>query len=164
MINNFVEQLNDFLNQHIPSDLKIGKISKWQRNSIKLDILLKKNDGFASLEDCELIHKLILMWIKKENINQIVKISVQSDSINKLLLDKSDFLENLEKQIKIELKEKIKDRRNFVGCLKEIKNDIILLQSENILIDIKLNQIKKAQLIHNLKSREKKCKKILTIS
>lgn len=147
MTNNFIEQLNDFLNQHIPSDLKIGKISKWQRNSIKLDVLVKKNNGFASLEDCELIHKLILMWIKKENIQQIVKISVQSDSIDKLLLDQSDFTENLGKQVKIELKEKMHDRRHFVGCLKEIKNDIICLQSDNILVELKLNQIKKAKLI-----------------
>ncbi|WP_342262183.1 hypothetical protein [Alphaproteobacteria bacterium endosymbiont of Tiliacea citrago] len=145
---NIIESLEDFLNDQIDTGLKIAQITKWGRqNTLKIDILLKLKGGFASLQDCENVHKLVLIWSKKENIEKNLNISVQSESINKILFDFEDFEENIGKKIKIETKTKIEDRRNFTGFLKQIKDGIIYLKSEHENLSISFDQVKKAQLL-----------------
>lgn len=143
-----IEKLRTFLTQELNPEISIAQITKWSRGSlIKITVVLKKKNGFASLVSCEKVHKLVLLWAKKENIQQHLQISIQSESINKILMEPNDFEDNIDKKMKIETKQKINNRRNFTGFLKKIKDGTIYLRSEEEVIELNLSQIKKAQLL-----------------
>lgn len=147
-MNDILESLRTFLEEQMPEGLDIQHISKWIRPSaINLDITLKKSKGFASIEECSTIHRWCLFWAKKQQIEKKVNISVKSESINKDLKTLQDYEENMGQKVKIELKEKIDNRRNYAGFLNSIKNDIISLKSDEMIIELQIDLIKRCRLM-----------------
>ena len=57
-----------------------------------------------------------------------------------------DYERFKEERVKIKTRMPILERRNFSGILKGVKGNLILLESENSLIEIDFEQIDKARL------------------
>ena len=58
----------------------------------------------------------------------------------------NDYDRFKEERVKIKTRLPILERRNFSGVIKRVKGNIILLESENSLIEIDFDQIDKARL------------------
>lgn len=148
MNNYFIETLKSFLTENITDTFFIQDLSIWRKNNnLKITLILKKLNGFANLEECSSVHKLIKLWVKKENIPDKINIEVQSESIDKKLIYLQDFQENINQKIDIELKDKQDGQRHFKGFLIEVKDDMLTLRTQNNEYALNFKNIKKAKII-----------------
>lgn len=146
----FTSQLKLFLETTKPQNIKIKNIQIWRKNNfIKLDITVKNIENGTTLYDCQQIHKLTSAWLIKESLTNN-NITVKSEGIDLELFELEDYKDNIGKKLKIELKIKENNRKNFTGFLIDVKNDKLILKAEEIEYTLYFENIKKGKVIPNI--------------
>ena len=74
------------------------------------------------------------------------RLEVSSPGVDRVIKKLEDYERFKEERVKIKTRMPILERRNFSGILKGVKGNLILLESENSLIEIDFEQIDKARL------------------
>ena len=74
------------------------------------------------------------------------RLEVSSPGTNRVVKKLKDFERFKGEKIKIKTRAPIEERKNFTGILQGTKKDLILLDFDNDLIEIKLDNIEKARL------------------
>ena len=140
--------------------------------AIDLEALIEKNVSKLGYElvDFEVINRgeLLRIFIDKPNsitihdcvdvTNQLKhtltveedisfdRLEVSSPGTNRVIKKLKDFERFKGEKVKIKTRSPIDERKNFKGVLQGIKQDLILIEFNNVLVEIKLDNIEKARL------------------
>ena len=102
--------------------------------------------GSITIHDCvEITNQLKHILTVEEDIT-FDRLEVSSPGINRVVKKLKDFERFKGEKIKIKTRAPIEERKNFTGILQGTKKDLILLDFDNNLIEIKLDNIEKARL------------------
>tara|TARA_B110000967_G_scaffold153299_1_gene157679 strand:+ start:45 stop:482 length:438 start_codon:yes stop_codon:yes gene_type:complete len=102
--------------------------------------------GSITIHDCvDVTNQLKHILTVEEDIT-FDRLEVSSPGINRVIKKLKDFERFKGEKIKIKTRAPIEERKNFTGILQGTKKDLILLDFDNDLIEIKLDNIEKARL------------------
>ena len=99
-----------------------------------------------TIDDCvEVTNQLKNILTVEEDIS-FDRLEVSSPGMDRVIKKINDFERFKGEKVKIKTRAAIEDRRNFVGILQGTKKNIILIEVDNALLEIKLDDIEKARL------------------
>ena len=102
--------------------------------------------GSITIHDCvDVTNQLKHILTVEEDIT-FDRLEVSSPGINRVIKKLKDFERFKGEKIKIKTRAPIEERKNFTGILQGTKKDLILLDFDNDLIEIKLDNVDKARL------------------
>jgi ribosome maturation factor RimP len=106
-------------------------------------------EGGVTLDDCVAVNKEIgdLIDVKDIILNQYV-LEVSSPGVNRPLKKEKDFILAVGKKIKVITHSPKDDRRNFIGCLEDVRGDELRILVDDKPISIFLKEIKRANIIY----------------
>jgi ribosome maturation factor RimP len=114
-----------------------------QKNGLKITVFIDHDNGI-DIDDCVNTTKEISPIFEDDECDKSYIIEVSSPGLDRKLINKEHFDKFIGKTIKIKLKNKLLDRKNFKGqLLNRVKNTITINDHDNkkIEIDIKLIDI-----------------------
>ena len=99
-----------------------------------------------TIDDCvDVTNQLKHILTVEEDIS-FDRLEVSSPGIDRVIKKLKDFERFKGKKIKIKTRSPIDERKNFKGILQGTKEYLILIEFNNILVEIKLDNIEKARL------------------
>ena len=101
------------------------------RKGIKFVLYIDHDNGIG-LDDCVSVSKVSEMIIDEFIDPESYELEVSSPGLDRKLNKKEDFDRFIGKTIKIRLKEKLNDRKNFKGLLTDRKGDIVILEDDQV--------------------------------
>ena len=110
-----------------------------------LRVFIDKLDRI-NIDDCVKVSNQLNHVLSVEQDIVYDRLEVSSPGMDRVLKKLNDYERFKEERVKIKTRLPILERRNFSGVIKEIKGNIIFLESEGSLIEIDFNQIDKARL------------------
>ena len=101
------------------------------RKGIKFVLYIDHDDGIG-LDDCVNVSKASEMIIDEFIDPESYELEVSSPGLDRKLNKKEDFDRFIGKTIKIRLKEKLNDRKNFKGLLTDRRGDMVILEDDQV--------------------------------
>ncbi|MGL5049392.1 MAG: ribosome maturation factor RimP [Fusobacteriaceae bacterium] len=113
-----------------------------------LRIFIERENGEISLGDCATLSNKI-----DEDVDKLIEekffLEVSSPGVERPLKKIEDFIRFTGENIRVALKHKLEDKKNFDGVLKAVKDDVIVLETNEKELEIPLKEIRKANIIFN---------------
>jgi ribosome maturation factor RimP len=132
-MNEIKKSLEETLREHIENNgyelIEIDQHSL--RKGIKFVLYIDHKNGIG-LDDCVTVSKVSEMIIDEFIDPESYELEVSSPGLDRKLNKKEDFDRFIGKTIKIRLKEKLNDRKNFKGLLTDRKGDIVILEDDQV--------------------------------
>jgi ribosome maturation factor RimP len=110
-----------------------------------LRVFIDKLDS-VNIDDCVSVSNQLNHVLSVEEEISYDRLEVSSPGVDRVIKKLEDYERFKEERVKIKTRMPILERRNFSGILKGVKGNLILLESENSLIEIDFEQIDKARL------------------
>ena len=110
-----------------------------------LRVFIDKPD-LVNIDDCVLVSNQLNHALSVEDEFNYDRLEVSSPGVDRVIKKLEDFDRFSGEKVKIKTRSAIVDRKNFSGVIKGIKGNIVLLESENSLIEIDFDQIDRARL------------------
>ena len=101
------------------------------RKGIKFVLYIDHDNGIG-LDDCISVSKASEMIIDEFIDPESYELEVSSPGLDRKLNKKEDFDRFIGKTIKIRLKEKLNDRKNFKGLLTDRRGDTVILEDDQV--------------------------------
>ena len=101
------------------------------RKGIKFVLYIDHDNGIG-LDDCVSVSKASEMIIDEFIDPESYELEVSSPGLDRKLNKKKDFDRFIGKTIKIRLKEKLNDRKNFKGLLTDRRGDMVILEDDQV--------------------------------
>jgi len=120
---------------------------QFERGRWILRVFIDKQGG-VTIDDCASISRELGDLIEAANIiNLSYALEVSSPGLNRPLTKEDDFIRSIGKMVQLKMSRPINKRRNFAGCLTNVKKGMIsLVMEDNNLVELPLNEIDKARL------------------
>jgi ribosome maturation factor RimP len=99
-----------------------------------------------TIDDCVAVTNQLKHIFTVEEEIIFDRLEVSSPGINRAIKKLQDFERFKGEKIKIKTRSPIEERKNFTGILKGTKKDLILIEFNNILLEIRFDNIEKARL------------------
>lgn len=98
-----------------------------------LQIMIEHDDGEpASINDCAKVNKIVsTLFIVDDPISEPYNLEISSAGIDRPLVKKEDFNRFIGSKIRVKTKYKVNDAHKIRGILKNVEDDVILLETEN---------------------------------
>ena len=109
------------------------------RKGIKMVLFIDHENGIG-IDDCISVSKASEVVIDEFIDPESYELEVSSPGLDRKLVKKEDFDRFIGKTIKIKLKEKLNDRKNFKGLLTDRRGDLVILEDDQI-FEIPLDSI-----------------------
>ena len=150
-MNEIEENIMNKLNDLLTNDLEAINVSIFGNSASKnIQIMIESDEG-VSIDNCAEVSKLARNIITMEKfIEDDYNIEVSSPGINRPLYNLKDFIKYQDEKVFIELKRNINNQKRFKGYY-EVKDNIICINHKNEIIEITYNDIKKANLVREIK-------------
>ena len=150
-MNEIEENIMNKLNDLLTNDLEAINVSIFGNSASKnIQIMIESDEG-VSIDNCAEVSKLARNIITMEKfIEDNYNIEVSSPGINRPLYNVKDFIKYQGEKVFIELKRNINNQKRFKGYY-EVKDNIICINHKNETIEITFNDIKKANLVREIK-------------
>jgi ribosome maturation factor RimP len=150
-MNEIEENIMNKLNDLLTNDLEAINVSIFGNSASKnIQIMIESDEG-VSIDNCAEVSKLARNIITMEKfIEDDYNIEVSSPGINRPLYNVKDFIKYQGEKVFIELKRNINNQKRFKGYY-EVKDNIICINHKNETIEITFNDIKKANLVREIK-------------
>jgi ribosome maturation factor RimP len=110
-----------------------------------LRVFIDKLDSI-NIDDCVAVSNQLNHVLSVEEDIVYDRLEVSSPGMDRVIKKLNDYERCKDERVKIKTRLPILERRNFSGVIKEIKGNIIFLESEGSLIEINFDQIDKARL------------------
>ena len=150
-MNEIEENIMNKLNDLLTSDLEAINVSISGNSASKNIQIMIESDVGVSIDNCAEVSKLARNIITMEKfIEDDYNIEVSSPGINRPLYNVKDFIKYQGEKVFIELKRNINNQKRFKGYY-EVKDNIICINHKNETIEITFNDIKKANLVREIK-------------
>ena len=101
------------------------------RKGIKFVLYIDHDNGIG-LDDCVTVSKASEMIIDEFIDPESYELEVSSPGLDRKLNKKEDCDRFIGKTIKIRLKEKLNDRKNFKGLLTDRRGDMVILEDDQV--------------------------------
>ena len=132
-MNGIKKRLEETLREHIENNgyelIEIDQHSL--RKGIKFVLYIDHKNGIG-LDDCVTVSKASEMIIDEFIDPESYELEVSSPGLDRKLTKKEDFDRFIGKTIKIKLKEKLNDRKNFKGLLTDRIGDLVVLEDDEV--------------------------------
>ena len=150
-MNELEENIMNKLNDLLTNDLEAINVSIFGNSASKNIQIMIESDKGVSIDNCAEVSKLARNIIIMEKfIEDDYNIEVSSPGINRPLYNMKDFIKYQGEKVFIELKRNINNQRRFKGYY-EVKDNHICINHKNETIEITFNDIKKANLVREIK-------------
>ena len=150
-MNEIEENIMNKLNDLLTNDLEAINVSIFGNSASKNIQIMIESDVGVSIDNCAEVSKLARNIITMEKfIEDDYNIEVSSPGINRPLYNLKDFIKYQDEKVFIELKRNINNQKRFKGYY-EVKDNIICINHKNEIIEITYNDIKKANLVREIK-------------
>lgn len=150
-MNEIEENIMNKLNDLLTNDLEAINVSIFGNSTSKNIQIMIESDVGVSIDNCAEVSKLARNIITMEKfIEDDYNIEVSSPGINRPLYNVKDFIKYQGEKVFIELKRNINNQKRFKGYY-EVKDNIICINHKNETIEITFNDIKKANLVREIK-------------
>ena len=150
-MNEIEENIMNKLNDLLTNDLEAINVSIFGNSASKNIQIMIESDVGVSVDNCAEVSKLARNVITMEKfIEDDYNIEVSSPGINRPLYNMKDFIKYQGEKVFIELKRNINNQKRFKGYY-EVKDNIICINHKNETIEITFNDIKKANLVREIK-------------
>ncbi|MDC0415259.1 hypothetical protein OAM25_02800 [Gammaproteobacteria bacterium] len=150
-MNEIEENIMNKLNDLLTNDLEAINVSIFGNSASKNIQIMIESDVGVSIDNCAEVSKLAKNIITMEKfIEDDYNIEVSSPGINRPLYNVKDFIKYQGEKVFIELKRNINNQKRFKGYY-EVKDNIICINHKNETIEITFNDIKKANLVREIK-------------
>ena len=150
-MNELEENIMNKLNDLLTNDLEAINVSIFGNSASKNIQIMIESDVGVSIDNCAELSKLARNIITMEKfIEDDYNIEVSSPGINRPLYNVKDFIKYQGEKVFIELKRNINNQKRFKGYY-EVKDNIICINHKNKTIEITFNDIKKANLVREIK-------------
>ncbi len=126
-----------------------------------LRVYIDKENRGVTIEDCSEVHRTIEGMLEGQEISDLkyreFQLEVSSPGINRILRKKDDFQKFRGRQVQLHLhapvtKEDGSLQKNFTGILKGLKDDKVLLEVDQKIIEIIWENIKSANIKYSFQS------------
>jgi len=150
-MNDTEEKLMNRLNNLLDNDIEAINVKIFgARNQKFIEIMIESDDGIT-INTCAEVTKIAQNIIKLDSlIDSDYSIEVSSPGINRPLFNIKDFIKYQGEKAFIELKRSINNQKRFTGQYKVINKKITFPNQDNT-IEISIDDIKKANLIREIK-------------
>ena len=101
------------------------------RKGIKMVLFIDHENGIG-IDDCISVSKTSEVVIDEFIDPESYELEVSSPGLDRKLVKKEDFDRFIGKTIKIKLKEKLNDRKNFKGLLTDRRGDLVILEDDQV--------------------------------
>ena len=101
------------------------------RKGIKMVLFIDHENGIG-IDDCISVSKASEVVIDEFIDPESYELEVSSPGLDRKLVKKEDFDRFIGKTIKIKLKEKLNDRKNFKGLLTDPRGDLVILEDDQV--------------------------------
>ena len=101
------------------------------RKGIKMVLFIDHENGIG-IDDCISVSKASEVVIDEFIDPESYELEVSSPGLDRKLIKKEDFDRFIGKTIKIKLKEKLNDRKNFKGLLADRRGDLVILEDDQV--------------------------------
>ena len=101
------------------------------RKGIKMVLFIDHENGIG-IDDCIYVSKASEVVIDEFIDPESYELEVSSPGLDRKLVKKEDFDRFIGKTIKIKLKEKLNDRKNFKGLLTDRRGDLVILEDDQV--------------------------------
>ena len=122
-----------------------------------LQIMMEKISGELNINDCTNASRIIMPVIESHRLlPDNYRIEISSPGIDRILVRKKDFIQNIGNEIKVELIEKIENKKSYRGEIFGFQEDCLLLTDAkstdiNNKVKIPFQNINKAKLVFSNK-------------
>jgi ribosome maturation factor RimP len=99
-----------------------------------------------TIDDCVAVTNQLKHILTVEEEIIFDRLEVSSPGINRAVKKLQDFERFKGEKIKIKTRSPVEERKNFTGTLRGTKKDLILIEFNNILLEIRFDNIEKARL------------------
>ena len=113
-------------------------------------IYIEKLAGDVSLDDCAKVSMAIEDDIDKLIDNKFF-LEISSPGVERPLKKEKDYIRFTGSKIKISLKHKINEKKNFEGILSKFEDSTLFLITENAELEIPFKEVRKANLVYDFK-------------
>ncbi|MFL2559812.1 MAG: ribosome maturation factor RimP [Gammaproteobacteria bacterium] len=152
-MNDLEEKLYLALNEMLEKkEMRVLNVSVNKKTSGQdIQIIIDSSSG-VNLDDCTFASKIAGDIIKIDNLyDDNFNLEVSSPGINRQLFSIDDFLLYKGYKVKIKLKLAVENQKKIIGTIGNIKDQNILIATDNKDIIIDFNNIKKANLQRDIK-------------
>ena len=150
-MNEIEENIMNKLNDLLTNDLEAINVNISGNSASKNIQIMIESDVGVSIDNCAEVSKLARNIIIMEKfIEDDYNIEVSSPGINRPLFSMEDFIKYQGERVFIELKRNIDNQRRFKGYY-EVKDNVICINHKKETIAITFNDIKKANLVREIK-------------
>ena len=101
------------------------------RKGIKMVLFIDHENGIG-IDDCISVSKASEVVIDEFIDPESYELEVSSPGLDRKLVKKEDFDRFIGKTIKIKLKEKLNERKNFKGLLTDRRGDLVILEDDQV--------------------------------
>ena len=101
------------------------------RKGIKMVLFIDHENGIG-IDDCISVSKASEVVIDEFIDPESYELEVSSPGLDRKLVKKEDFDRFIGKTIKIKLKEKLNDRKNFKGLLTDRRGNLVILEDDQV--------------------------------
>ena len=115
----------------------------------KLLRLFIDKSGGINIDDCTAVSNHLTKLLAVENI-EYERLEVSSPGLDRPLKKEQDFNRFSGEKAQIKLRVPLAGQRNFVGILREVKDGVLQLEIDGVLIALDLANLDKARLLPNL--------------
>ncbi len=124
----------------------VDLIYRYEGRDLYLRILADKPEGGISMEECAYLNAQISRILDgKDILSQPCILEVSSPGLDRPLVNKNDFLRCRQKRARFFLKEKINEKIELEGVIKQAIDESVEVELENGIVIIPLAQIAKAK-------------------
>ena len=122
-----------------------------------LQIMMERISGELNINDCTNASRVIMPVIESHRLlPDNYRIEISSPGIDRILVRKKDFIQNIGNEIKVELIEKIENKKSYRGEIFGFQEDCLLLTDAkstdiNNKVKIPFQNINKAKLVFSNK-------------
>jgi ribosome maturation factor RimP len=108
-------------------------------------IFIDKPDGI-SLQDCERVSHQLTRLFTVEGVN-FERLEISSPGLDRPIKKPADFVRFKGQKVQLKLRIPLNGRKNFVGVLGDIQDDVLQLDVDGIMVSIVLSNLDKARLV-----------------
>ena len=150
-MNDIEEKLMNRVNEMLDDNIEAINVKIFGvRNQKSIQIMIESSHG-VTIQSCTNVTKVAQNIIKLDNvIDGDYNIEVSSPGINRPLFNLNDFIKYQGERAFVELKSNINNHKRFTGTYKIINNKIVFQDQKNA-VEISIDNIKKANLIREIK-------------
>jgi len=111
-----------------------------------LRVFVDKQDGGITLDDCVAISNHLAQLLAVENV-AYSRLEVSSPGLDRPLKKRADFFRYQGETIQVRLRIPCNGQKNFSGKLHAMQEDILMLEIDGELLQIRLSNVDRARLV-----------------